>query len=261
MIKKLISACVLSCCSFVTAYAGTMGEVKPLPVLIPFVAGEGMYTWPDVDGFHINILNVGTFDSVKDENGWGGRLAAGVIHPLTEVFSGSAEVGWGYYGSVDMHPRITLNSGVRVQPTANSFNVNINQYGFDVLAGLLYTRPNYDLFVKVGALIQNLRFKAVINPTGMTSGVASAFATRLNGTYGMHMTLVNALPELKLGGAYHLSDNWLATLAWMHAFGSSLSVNAPNLGIQPIAVGSIHAHIQSPTINTILFGLEYRFNS
>jgi hypothetical protein len=261
MIKKLLSAFTLSCCSLATVYAGTMGEVKPLPVLIPFVAGEGMYTWPDVDGFHINILNLGTFDSVKDENGWGGRLAAGMIHPLTESFAGSAEVGWGYYGSVDMHPKITLNSGVAVMPTSNSFKVNINQYGFDILAGLLYTKPSYDLFIKVGALIQNLRFKAAVNPIAMTANVPNALATRLNGTYAMHLTLVNALPELKLGGAYHLSEDWLVTLAWMHAFGSSLSVNAPNLGVQPIAVGNIRAQIQSPTINTILFGLEYRFNS
>lgn len=263
MIKKFLVGFALSLLGLTPAFAGTMGEVKTLPVLIPFFSGEGLYAWPDVEGFHIQVNNVGTFDSIRNNQGWGGRLAVGALHPLTQTVAGSAEVGWGYYGEVDMTPKLTLDSGLQVQPTRRSINSAIEQFGFDVLAGLVYSRPQYDLFFKVGALIQNLRFKASVNPQELAANSTSTIARRLNGTYSFATTLVNALPELKLGGGYYLNEDWLVTVAWMHAFGSSLSISAPNLtaGTAALSLGDITAQIRSPTLNVVMFGLEYRFNT
>ncbi|MDF1646556.1 MAG: hypothetical protein P1U61_06225 [Legionellaceae bacterium] len=260
MTKKAFSACALLVASTTAAYAGTMGDTKPLPLLIPFFAGEGMYTWPDIDGFRIGVDNVGTFTSKQDKQGWGGRLAAGAIHPLTETWAGSAEIGWGYYGSVDMNPSIALNPNTTVTVNTNAFKVKMDQYGFDILAGLFYTQPQYDLFFKVGALIQNLRVKASLSPDGLGGNGTSGISARLGGNYTASTILVNALPELKLGGGYHINQNWLATLSWMHAFGSSLNINAPSIKNSPASIGSVSAQITSPTLNTILFGLEYRFS-
>lgn len=261
MLEKLLPVLALSTCGATTAYAGGMGDFQPLPMLIPFVAGEGMYTWPDIEGFNINVVNVGSFTSSQNQQGWGGRFAAGAIHPLNESFAGSAEVGWGYYGSTDINPQITLNTAnVTVTPTSNAFKLKLNEYGFDVLAGLLYTQPDYDLFFKVGALIQNLRMKVETTPSQLTGSTTGSLATRFSGTYSITETLANVLPEIKLGGAYHISDDWLATLSWMHAFGSTLNMSMQDVATSPVSVGSASVQIQSPTLDTVLFGLEYRFN-
>ena len=59
MKTKIILAVALSACSASTLlHAGGMGAAKkPTPFLIPFLAGEGMYTWPQVDGYNIDLLN------------------------------------------------------------------------------------------------------------------------------------------------------------------------------------------------------------
>ena len=170
MKKKILLALALSTCGISTwSYAGGMGPVKskqslPLPLLVPFLAGEGMYTWPDVAGYNVNILNINssgeqdaTITSTENNKGWGGRLAAGLMHPFSQRFSGSAELGWGYYGQMDLDPRITVTSGVQVIPTGSSMRMKLNQYGLDLLAGVVYNQPKYDLFFKVGGLVQNLR--------------------------------------------------------------------------------------------------------
>ncbi|MCH9756527.1 MAG: hypothetical protein K0U37_04985 [Gammaproteobacteria bacterium] len=261
MSKKVLSACALFLAGASASYAGPMGDVKkPLPLFIPFAAAEAMYTWPDVAGFNIGVVGIGTAHSSNDNQGWGGRGAVGALHPMTERWAGSAEVGWGYYGSVNMKPQVSLAPGVQVTHVGTGFNMKAEQYGFDVLAGIHYMQPKYDLFFKAGALIQNLRVRLAADPTILfqnnTQGLAEAFP----GTYQLGTTIVNALPEIKLGGGYHINKEWLATVSWMHAFGSTLSFDAPALRNDPATIGAVAAQISSPTLNTILFGLEYRFS-
>ena len=219
MCKKTLSVCALLLLSMTLSYAGVMKEVKPLPVLIPFVAAEGLYSWPEVDGFHIGVIGVGKFVSKKDESGWGGRMAVGAIHPLTKLWAGSAEVGWAYYGYVDLNPAFEAGEFTQVQVTATgkAFDVNMDQYGFDVLAGILYMQPKYNLFFKAGALAQNLRLTVLVDPTELAGDNRTAgLAKRLPGTYKLATTLVNVLPEIKVGGEYYINKNWILVHFWTH---------------------------------------------
>jgi len=277
MKKKILLAIALSACSVSTVVnAGGMGPLltKPAPYFVPFLAGEGMYTWPEIDGYRIRVTNIATstgtesavFTSQPDNKGWGGRLAVGMMHFMSgqlQPFAGSVEAGWGYYGKVNLVPRVTVSSGVQVIPSGNSISASTEQYGVDLLAGLIYDQPMYDVFVKVGALIQNLKFRSSINPDALASGRTSTLLSRLDGTYTPNLMAVNVLPMIRLGGGYHVDKQWLVTASWMHAFGSTLSITAPDInfgtGNTLGGLGRISAQVASPTLNTVMFGIEYRF--
>lgn len=263
MKKLLISAMMLLSVS--ASFAGTMGVIKPLPVLIPFVDAEASYTSPDVEGFSAQVNGVGSFVGQQNRQGWGGRIAGGALHPFTERWAGSAELGFGYYGSVKMDPAITITgTNLSVTPTGDSMNMKFNQYGTDILVGLFYTQPKYDLFFKVGALVQNLRATVTMTPNQMFGDNQSSLSQRLNGTYTTKVTLANALPALRLGGGYHLNEDWMVMVSWFHAFGSTLEMSMPNLtrsnGGTVGSFGSILTQIAVPTIDSVMFGLDYRFN-
>lgn len=263
MKKLLISTMMLLGVS--ASFAGTMGEIKPLPVLIPFVDAEASYTSPDVEGFNAQVNGVGSFVGQQDRQGWGGRIAGGALHPFTERWAGSAELGFGYYGSVKMNPAITITgSNLSVTPTGDAINMKFNQYGTDVLVGLFYTQPKYDLFFKVGALVQNLRATIAFTPNQIFGENTSTLAQRMNGTYTTKVTVANALPALRLGGSYHLNEDWMLMVSWFHAFGSTLAINMPNVSRSqngsPGSLGSAVTQIAVPTIDSVMFGLDYRFN-
>lgn len=266
MLKKALSTCALLLSSVTLSHAGTMGDMVTQPTLIPFMAGEALYAWPDVGRFVINVTNRGTYTDVADKDGWGGRFALGAIHPFNETWGGSAEIGWGYYGQIDMIAAARLLPGVSASPNTDTdaFYAHLNQYGFDVVAGLIYMQPKYDLFIKAGALIQNLRGTLKVNPVALSGAAETAetatsgIAYRFPGSYKLGLTMVNALPELRLGGGYHLRDNWLLTASWMHAFGSEFKMNS-TLTPSPAILGTTAAQIRVPTIDVVLFGLEYRF--
>lgn len=267
MKKKILLAIALSTCGASTLlHAGGMGPIKkPLPVLVPFLAAEAMYTWPDISGYQVNVSNIdsagnsATLRSKQELQGWGGRFAAGVMHPFSERFSGSAELGYGYYGKVDLDP-IIRSQGVNVSPGPDSMRMMIHQYGMDAVVGIIYNQPKYDLFFKVGGLVQNLKLKTDFNPLAISGGRYNAITNRFNGLYSLNQTVVNVLPEIRLGGGYFVTKNWLATVSWMHAFGATLRLTAPNLDAGA-SVGNVSVHLASPTLNTVMFGTEYRFDS
>jgi|GEM_PF-1259537 len=277
MKTKILLAIALSACSASTLlHAGGMGAPKkPTPFLIPFLAGEGMYTWPQVDGYNLDLLNAtvqGTTQNIhitssNENQGWGGRLAGGFLHPMSgrfQSFLGSIEAGWGYYGKMDLNPIASTGNGTTVAISTSDAGMSMKQYGVDLLAGLVYDQPQYDVFFKVGALIQNLKLEININPQGLEStagAVPGRIATALNGGYSMNPTMVNVLPMLRLGGGYHISKNWLATASWMHAFGSTLKIDMPDMNFSSRTVGNLAAQIASPSLDAVLFGFEYRFVS
>jgi hypothetical protein len=261
--NKKVSICILLMSMITAAYAGPMGPVKKtLPAFIPFISGEGMYTWPQVSGgLEVYAAGVGTFSSEASKLGWGGRVAAGALHPFSEKWAASVEAGWGYYGSVDIQPKVTLaaNSSLTSTTLGNALRSNITQYGFDILIGAYFMKPKYDLFFKAGALIENMRSDIVLNPTGLV-GKNNNLAVRFPGVYRLKTTFANVLPEIKLGGDYHIKKNWLVTAAWMHAFSQKL--DSSQLGIVPtgtIQITNFSGYIYSPTLDTLLVGLEYRF--
>ena len=113
------------------------------------------------------------------------------------------------------------------------------------------TQPKYDLFFKAGALFQNSRVSAqdiAVNDTGTS--------------VSFNNTIPEVLPEIKLGGAYHVTDKLLATLSWMHAFGGTFNIDAPiteSSSVRTLALSNALTSWQSPVLNSVMFGLEYRF--
>jgi hypothetical protein len=74
--------------------------------------------------------------------------------------------------------------------------------------------------------------------------------------------LPQILPEIRLGGEYQLYNDWFITAAWMHAFGGTLGVNIQDVTVSSTftSFGNILFNLNNPTMNTVAFGLEYRFN-
>ncbi|MDF1827151.1 MAG: hypothetical protein P1U39_02610 [Legionellaceae bacterium] len=278
--KILLALAITACTASTLVHAGGMGAAKktapqPKPFLIPFLAGEGMYTWPQVDGYHATLLNASVGGQTQDvtltsdnvNRGWGGRLAGGFLHPMSgrmHSFLGSLEAGWGYYGSMDMNPVAKLSSGTSVMISTSDAQMTMKQYGVDLLAGLVYDRPDFDLFFKAGALIQNLKMSVLANPQAIASASGVPFGrlvSALQGKYAIAPTMVNVLPMLRLGGGYHINKNknWLVTASWMHAFGSTLNIRIPDINFASSSLGGLNAKLASPSLDSVMFGLEYRF--
>ena len=174
------------------------------------------------------------------------------MRAATDRFAYSGEVGWGYYGHTKMSAKYAGSpTPEQIASGLDIGSVNMDQWGFDVLVGLLYTQPKYDLFFKAGALFQNSRVSAqdiAVNDTGTS--------------VSFNNTIPEVLPEIKLGGAYHVTDKLLATLSWMHAFGGTFNIDAPiteSSSVRTLALSNALTSWQSPVLNSVMFGLEYRF--
>ncbi len=223
--------------------AGTMGPVQQASFVKPFVGLEGGYTWTQLDGFNVNIIDTLRLSSTEDKNGWSGRLYAGLMHELNDTFAVTSELGWGYYGRTKFNPVL---SGPQAQNPAllNGLSLKSSQDGFDVLAGIMYTQPSYDLFLKAGALVQNSRLS-----------ISSSLP--VNGSLAFKTNQTEALPEIKLGGSYHVTEQLALTGAWTHAFGSTQKINLsvnPNTGST-----AVNVNLQNPTMDSLMVGLQYRF--
>lgn len=231
--------------------AGSMGPVAT-PGLEFFVSGEGGYTWNQLGGFVLSTTE-GTIFSKENNQGGTARVAVGAIHPvMNNLFSMSGEIGWGYYGKTSY----TANTTIVPDPDDPNSRLSINNYlyGFDILAGATYHfNPQFDLFFKAGALIENQRvtFKAV--------DTLDTITLRLNQT--------EALPVIKLGGAYNMWDNLALFAAWTHAFGDSTKLNARMSDISPAnfnditdLLGSANINSRNATLDTVTAGLQYKFS-
>ena len=252
MKNKIFKLLMLAVCGVGSSglFAGGMGPVKDSPSFRPFISGEGLYSWPNVNGITITLPsgNVGT--SNVTNRGWGGRLGAGIMHAMTERFAYSGEIGWGYYGHTEMP--ITFAAPLTATQLANGLDKtsgNLDRWGFDALLGLMYTQPKYDLYVKGGALFQNLRVN-----------LSDIIVNGSNAKMSMNSTIPGVLPEIKLGGAYHITDKLAVNLSWMYAFGGNVSVLLPYTEVNSApSMGNIATNLQNPSMNVVMFGLEYRF--
>ena len=233
------------------ANAGTMGPVQmSAPPVVPFIGLEGAYTWAHDNGFDFNIFNTLRLNSTQDRNGWGGRLSAGLIHQLTDVWAVSSELGYGYYGKTTFHPHLTSDGGIPESVVTGVGNVGVKttQDGFDALAGIMYTQPSYDLFFKAGALVQN-------NRSTINSDLPSA--TPAVGSFLYKSNQTQVLPEIKLGGAYHVTEQLSITAAWAHAFGSTPKATAT---VVPANLQTtVNVNTQNPSMDSALVGLQYKF--
>lgn len=217
-----------------TSFAGTMGPVISKPAISPYITGEASWTSPDSNDGVINgsALN-------KSNQGWGGRLGAGIMYPFNDTLAFTTEIGGGYYGSVSY-----------VSPTGN-VNVKDNIDGYDALFGALYKLNNFDLFLQGGFMIQNYRQKGTVDLSILPGGL-------ITGSVNHSFNQTQVLPEIKVGGIYNINPNWGVTVAYMHAFGSDRYINTTNTGgIFTGFSSNTSFNLNNPSLNSVMFGLRY----
>lgn len=233
--KKII-CCTLGVFALSQAYAGNMGVVSPtaLPNSIPFIAAEGSYTWEQTNSITFNN-NTGN----RTTQPWGGRLSAGIVHPFSDSLGFSAEIGGGYYGSLDVNFKA---SEIKTYRTIDAY---------DILVGAIYSYHQFDLLGKIGFMAQNYNVKVTQDysktiPGGLFSGVSTR-----------SQSYTKVLPELKVGGIYNFNANWGASLAYMHAFGADLQGHVAFSASSGSFTINGQATMENPTLNSVMFGIIY----
>lgn len=235
-------------CSLMSASVCNAGLAGEAPKIYTFFGVEGGYSWNDIDSIFVRTIDtmngINSFvKSSKHDSGGTVRVYTGImrlIHGDNLYFSG--EVGWGYYGEtkLTLNPLIVENGG-----SGGYFRVKDTFTGFDALVGLILNKPEYDVFIKAGALVQNSNLKT--NISGNLDGDTAQLYAK--------MTATQALPEVKVGGSYHVNDNLLLTAAYAHAFGYPMEfdVQAGDTEFARIKA-SLH-----PSLDILTVGVQYRF--
>jgi hypothetical protein len=258
MRNKILLSSVLLACATSATYAGDMGPVESYPFK-PFILGEAAYSWPQVSGLSVNS-NLGYIGSTQTVQGWGGRLAAGLMRHVSEKFALSFEGGLMYNDHITIDP-VVHAQGANISVPGLMMG-SFDQYGLDLLAGINYVKPKYDIFFKAGALFENMRTQVSVNTNKIlyNNDRQNYFIPTAQQTINTNIGQV--MPEIKLGGAYHVNEDWSLTAAWMHAFGGTLSMYSDqmNLTSGSISIGNIALSLNNPTIDSVLFGVQYSFN-
>lgn len=259
MRKKILTLAVSTCVSALS-YAGDMGPAVMDNHFRPFIIGEAAYSWPQITPTSINLGNGAHVSTTQYTQGWGGRLGAGMMKSVTERFAYSGEIGWAYHDHTNLDPFITYQ-GNSIYPSSKVATFGMDQYGFDILVGLFYTRPSYELFFKVGALAENMRSKMGVDMNLLMTNNSRASDFMPGADQVIHINVTQVMPEIKLGGNYHITENWLATASWMHAFGAKAGFfsNMLNFQSNQVLIGDVNLYLNNPTLNTVMFGFEYRF--
>ena len=136
-----------------------MGVLRPLVSdFVPFIAGEASYNWPNIDGYKLNIATLSNISSKVNNNGWGGRFSAGLLRAYNEKFSYTGEIGLGYYGNSTLNPIYKKVSGAQKVLPGRTVSISMDQYGFDVLAGIKLAN-HYRLHhaFKIAFIVKHLR--------------------------------------------------------------------------------------------------------
>ncbi|MFA6302252.1 MAG: hypothetical protein WC627_03855 [Legionella sp.] len=234
--KKITLITMISALTFCPlVHAGAMGDSDSPFCLATFIGLEGGYSNNTIDGYDLTATGLGTiFTPTKTNTGYTGRLSVGVSNRIDE-WAGSGEIGWGYYG------RTTLSA---LDPF--DFAALSNEYtltGFDILAGVAWVPSNLSVYLKGGAMIQNMSTKFNAN-----FDLASNFLT-------LEENKTAVLPEIKFGGAYNFSDNWAITAAVQYVFGATVKTtgNIDFIG----DTSDLTINNRNTSIGTVLVGLQY----
>ena len=238
--QKIVITGLMTLASFVL-HAGDTGPVSINTHSVPYLAGEGSFTWNSIKGFNVNNV-----PPTLRKNGWGGRLSVGIDRPYTEKISLNLEAGGGYYGST------TLNN----IPAGVDSTIKIT--GYDLLAGATYHAQYIDIFGDFGFMAQSLL-------STMTRNNAARMGSLFTGTETGESTQTEILPELKIGAGYTLRDKFSVDLSYMYVFGSSVSgtLNSTSTGGAGADAPSINSggvtNRRNTSLSTILFGIRYHF--
>lgn len=232
---SLISA--LSCSPLI--HAGAMGGELSNSGFISF---EGGYTLNNIDNYDFAIIGANVLlTSVKSNQHYTGRLAAGMINMMDDQFGLTGELGWGYYGRTTLNPSLTSSN------TGDTLTIKHTLSGFDALVGIAYIQQNFSMSLKAGGLIQNMQTQ-----TSAVFGDLTLFDNFALNTKTIHTAV---LPEVKLGAAYNFDSNWAVTGAYIFALGSSPKTT----GVFDINTFNafLDVNTQNPTLNTFLLGIQY----
>ncbi len=253
--KVLLSSMFLTC----AVHAGEMGPIESY-TFKPFVSGEAAYSWPQVRGMDI-ATSFGKVTSNFINQGWGGRLATGLMRQVSEKFALSLEGGLMYNDHITLEPVVHVE-GMTVTPESQPIFANFDQYGFDMLAGINYVRPKYDLFFKAGALFENMRSRFSVDTHALFTRNTRQVNFVPGAKQSINTNIGQVMPEIKLGGAYHYNEAWSLTAAWMHAFGGTLGFGSDNINFTTgeVTIGAIDFVLNNPTIDAVLFGIQYDFS-
>ena len=238
----LLAATVLASSAFAGGYTTEAPHSKPAL----FAQLEGGYTWDTMGSTTFSFVGpTSTFTGGPAETTSGGTgvLSFGAIHYSSAHpdLSYTGEMGWGYYGKREFTVR------------SNIIDSKNYIYGFDLLAGVDYQfTPMFDVFFKLGALLENVR---LVRNTNLNALGASVISNETS-------TVSSVIPELKLGGIYNITDVWGLSLAYMHAFGNTPSMSVTKTIAAPGDVtSSNYSSTGAPiSLNTVLAGLVYKFD-
>lgn len=242
MIKKITVFSLLSALSF--GSAGDAGAVCN-PCSSVFLSLEGSYTKNSIDSFEFDVLGTpNSLFTVKQNQLGGGRIAAGVMRFLCDELGASAEIGWGSYGRT----RLTAEGTGIFAAVPATFSAATTITGFDALVGASFLQPCYSLFLKAGALVEmnHSTFDATFDP--LTPIIFTS------NTFHFQGTRTGVLPEVKIGGSYIFNDNWSLTVAYMHAFGSTVGARAT---FDPVTgSANFDARFPNPSLSSVMVGVQ-----
>ncbi len=229
----LISA--LSCNTLI--HAGGMGDQSYSNA--GFIALEGGYTINTIDNYNFNVVGLNqALSSIKSTQHYTGILSAGMLFMMDDLYAVTSELGWGYYGRTTLEPDFIGFGDLTIQHTLT---------GFDALIGIAYIQPNFSLFLKGGALIQNMQLKTSVEFADPLFPLVTGFTSKVNHTA--------ALPEIKIGGSYNFDSNWSLTGAYIFALGST----PKSSGILDATTftSNLTSNNLNPTINALVLGVQY----
>lgn len=225
-----------------SAYAGGP-DAMSMPVASQnhnlFATLEGGYTWNSLGDTTVTVGST-THTAEQTNNGGTGRVAVGAIHYSTAYtgLSYTGEMGWGYYGKTSYQ---SVGGGIDAQNYI---------YGLDLLAGVDYQIVSaFDVFFKVGGMLQNVRLDRNTNLGNYTNG-------SVTGSDNSTTTVSSIVPEIKLGGVYNITNEWGLSASYLGAYGNgNVSMN-----VQKSAGYSYTNATGAPImLNTLLLGLTYKF--
>ncbi|WP_173236533.1 hypothetical protein [Legionella antarctica] len=225
----------LSCSAFI--HAGGMGEQSFSNA--GFISLEGGYTMNTIDNYNFNIVGFNqAFSSIKSTQHYTGILSAGMLFMMDDLFAVTSELGWGYYGRTTLDPAFVGFGNLTIEHTLT---------GFDALIGIAYIQPSYSLFLKGGALIQNMQIKTSVESYDPTFPLANGFTSKINHTA--------ALPEIKIGASYNFDTNWSLTGAYIFAMGST--PQSTGFLDETTFTSNLTSNNLNPTINALVLGIQY----
>lgn len=209
--------------------------------IIPFATVEGFPVWINFGGITVTKdTTTNTADSGTKLSG-GFRIGGGFLYPYKSNVDLSAEAAWNYFGST---------SG---KISANRLQASL--CGVDFLIGGSYKKDEYEWFAKMGVLFERLGYNFEMPNTYIITVDPQQYYLTLNSSGAT----TDVLPEIKVGLNYNYNTHWAFSGAYMHAFGDTPSVDLSSLKNGNIIQADVNTSLRGASLNSILFGVRYRF--